>query len=128
METELNGISREQVQEFHQLAGVIPEDQKASTPTLNGQQDLNIPQDTEMVSVLSLVDKEHQEYVQKTYTSVAVEIDGHKFLLNPRQLVPKRAKILTSKVRASDDGGGKKKPVPVGIGGVAGGSKINNKN
>ena len=123
MENELTGITREQTSEFHSVANSIPDTQKASAPTLNGQ-DLNIPQDTEMVSVLSLVAKEHQEYVSKTYKSVGVEIDGHKFMLNPRQLVPKRAKILTSKVRASDDGDGNKKPVPVGIGGVAGGSKL----
>jgi hypothetical protein len=86
-------------------------------------EDLPVPQDTEMVQVISLVAKEHQEYVTKKYASVAVEIDGKKFMLRPKQLVPKRAKVLTSKVRASDDGKGNKKPVPVGFGIVSGGQQ-----
>ena len=77
----------------------------------------------DMVSILSLVAKQHQQYVSSRFASVAVEIDGHKFMLSPRQLVPQRAKILTSNVRASDNGNGKQISIPVGFGVVAGGSQ-----
>ena len=45
-------------------------------------------------------------------------------MLSPTQLVPRRARILPSKVRASDDGKGNKKPVPAGFGISSGGTTI----
>jgi len=112
MTEQLTGHSREQVLEAHSLAGQF------------NSNDLTLPQDTKMVTVISLVAEEHQDYVRKEYSAVAVEIDGIKFMLSPSQLVPERTKILPSRVRDSDDGNGNKKPVPAGFGIGAGGEQV----
>ena len=108
----ITGHSKDQIKEAHQMAG-----------TFNSE-DLKVPQDTDMVTIISLIPEEHREYVTKEYSAVAVEIDGHKFMLSPTQLVPRRARILPSKVRTSDDGKGNKKPVPAGFGKGAGGQEF----
>ncbi len=102
----ITGHSREQVLEAHTVAGLTD----VTSP---------VPQGKVMVTVLSLVEPEHQEYVRKEYSAVAVEIDGVKFMLTPSQLVPEgRTKILPSKVRTEGN------PVPAGFGVGAGGEQV----